>query len=224
MTLSYRIPGASFTKTLIRAKPVILESAELYLLLGGDPASSILDRNGKASASVVGTPVYGNGFCTLNASNGFQAAAAAAGQPFTFMGAFTRPATSDTVVQMGNWTGSTPRHALTTSNGNLRLTVDGAVRAQAAMPDAMQMVAASHNGTAARLYLGAKGAMAKTEAAFSGGAQTSVFRAGASGTGGTNTFNMALAVYWRAVLTDAEITAVALYLRDVLLLRGVTVL
>lgn len=92
------------------------------------------------------------------------------------------------------------------------------------MPDAMQMVGASHNGTAARLYLGANGAMANTETAFSGDAQASVFRAGASGTGGANTFNMALAVYWRAVLTDAEVATVALYLGDILRVRGVTVL
>lgn len=225
MTLSLRSPGAAFTKTLIGPKPAILSAADLYLWLGGSEAQSIADRNGKASASVVGTPVYEAGYCTLNASNGFQAPLSAAGQPFTYVSVFAKAATNDTVVYFGNWTASTPRHAVSTANStnDLRLGVDGATRVTTTTAGGMRFVAASHDGTTANLYRGVAGSVLKSTAAFTGGAQTSVFRAGGTGTGGTNTYDMAAVAYWQDVLTDGEVEDVYEYLRAAMALRGVTV-
>lgn len=227
MTTSLKSDAGAFTNNIVPAKPTALASAEMFLLLGGTEALSTADRNGGTAATVVGTPVYDDGFCTLNGSNGFQSAASAAGQPFTYAAVFSLAATNDTVVYCGNWTASTPRHALSSANASrdMRLGVDGGTRVtDSGIPDGMNFIAGSHDGSTARLYVGADGALTKTEAAFSGGSQTSVFRAGGNGTGGTNAFNMAAVAYWQSQVSDADLLAVYEYLIAGLAMRGVTVL
>lgn len=223
MTFSIKVAGASFAKYVAEGIPSY-DVLDLFLLLGGDGASSVKNHAGsKSAATVVGTPTYNPGYCTLSQANGFEGPMAVGKSPFTHM-AVVSVATGD-AGYCGNWTSGNTANVLFKNGSNVSLAVDGAFRASTPMSGAgFHFIAGSHDGATAHVYRGSGGSLTKASNAYSGGAVTTAkFRVGGHALN-TGTFNAAAVMTADQVLSDSQILAIYGYLQRTLAERGVTVL
>ncbi len=224
MTHSVKLLDASFSK-YVASLPPYFELAKMFLLLGGDAATSKKNYAGlKADATVIGTPVFGVGYATLNAdTNGFEAPMLAGKSPFTHVAIVTKA--SANIGYCGNWTTGNAANMLNRVNETMAIAVDGNQRANVPMTaTGFQFIAGSHDGTTATAHIGSGGTLTSASAAFSGGNTTSSkFRLGANqySTGGS--FNAAAVMTFDSVLTASQLTEVYNYLRTLVAGRGVSV-
>lgn len=223
MSLSIKIADATFTKFIAQTPPY-LELAKLFLLLGGDQASSVKNYAGtKLPATVVGTPTYSTGFASLASDAiGFESADVASGSPFTHI--LVATVLSSPAGYCGNWTGgANTRNLLNRNVNDLNLAIDGNLRVSTPMSGAgFHFIAGSHDGSTAKVYKGNAGVLTSASAAYSGGSATSKFRVGASAFS-TGNFNAAAVMTFGSVLSEAQITEIYAYLTTLLATRGISV-
>lgn len=222
MTFSIKIEDATFTKYVTKAMPYS-DLASLFLLLGNDAASSSKNYVGTRNpATVVGTPSYNTGYCSLSSVNGFESDAIESGSPFTHIIVATQ-ATAN-IGYCGNWTTGNSANLLNRSTSNLNLAVDGNFRVNTPMgSNGFQLLAGTHDGSTATVYLGSNGSLSKASTPYVGGTVTkSKFRAGANNYG-TGTFNAAAVLTFSSALTEAQIAEVYAYLKSLLSSRGISV-
>lgn len=225
--LSLRIPGASFANAIAENVPSVLATdAELFHLLGDTETKSVRNfAGGGVASSVVGTPTYPSAnSAAISNQNGYEAASAAAGQPFSYCGVITRPVASTTVGIMGNWDSAGTANGLLFLLGtDLRFAVSGAPRAIETVPaSGVMFVAGTYDGTTAKVFHGVSATLSSTSGAYSGGAAAEKFRIGGSGMTNTESFNAHCGAYWKRALSDAEVQEVYSYFQREMARRDVT--
>ena len=225
MALSIKIPGATFTKSIGRAAPD-LTGASVFHIFGGTAALSKKNYVGaKADATVIGTPIYAENYVTLSAANGFGSGLVGA-SPFTYIAIVTRA--TGTCAYCGNWVQwSSINNILARNAGNLSVATGGTYRANIALADAgFQLVAATHDGTTAKVYLGSGGSLSSASGAAAGGTTpTAEFRVGGTGfePSGAPTFNCAAVLRFESALSQSRIQEFYDYLIGLCADRGITV-
>lgn len=224
MTFAVKVAGANFTNFVNVAAPLAIADAKVFHLFGSSAALSKRNYAGAlADATIIGSPLYGAGFCTLtNGTNGFDSGVAG-NSPFTHIAVCRKNAS---FVSMGNAAaGGTLRNLIETNGVNtVGMAVDGSYRATGASAAAgFQFVCGQHDGATAAVQMGSAGALTKTTGAYAGGTGTTVaFRVGAN-SAGTSAFDCAAAMTFQRLLTDAEVLQFYQYLISLLSTRGITV-
>lgn len=229
MTLSLKIPGASFTKFFDYAHIPYVENAQALFFLGTDAASSCANQiEGSAypTASVIGTPVYGAGFATISGANGFDADFTGGNAPLTMI--CTHGSTTSTCGLVGFADGTTNKSLIYTVGANaMYANQDATVRLNGSaftLPAGKHALSAyTFDGSNGYLRRAISRVMTTISGAYSStGAAVKPFRVGASGVGPANTGPISSAAVFNRALTEAEILNVYDYLSLRLAARGIT--
>lgn len=223
MTVSIRIADASFTKRVSMVPPHWADCAAL-LLFGTDEASSKRNLKTGLDASLVGTPTYGDGYAGVGGTAGFDAGIISTSNAWTHCVVST--VGSGNGLYMGNWNSGDTDNGVGRFNTSVYPYVSGATRGTGtpyASGTGFNFMAASHNGTTAKVHAASAGIITTVSAAIGAVAVTASLRVGGLLGSGTTANQVAAAMSFNKVLTDAEVLEVHDYLKFMCAQRGIAV-
>lgn len=222
MTVSIQIADATFTKSVSRMAP-FASLATLLAFFGDTEAESKINYLGdKAPLTLIGTPTYGDGFAGVTPSTGFQSNIVSASNSWTHCVVATVGTGNN--IYMGNWLTGDTDAGVGRFNTSVYPYVGGTTRGTGtryASALGFNFMAASHNGTTAKVHAANAGVVTTVSGASGATTVTAPLRVGGSGSGAS--YNVAAAMSFDTVLSDADVLTVHDYLKYMLAKRGIVV-
>lgn len=223
MAVSIRIADASFTKRVSMVPPHWADCAVL-MLFGGTEASSKRNLKTGLDASLVGTPTYGDGYADVGGTTGFDAGIVNTSNVWTHCVVTTIGRGNG--LYMGNWNSGDTDNGVGRFNTSVYPYVSGTTRGTGtpyASATGFNFLAANHNGTTAKVFAASNGVIATASGAIGAAAVTASLRVGALLGSGTTANQVAAAMSFNKVLSDAEVLEVHDYLKFMCAQRGIAV-
>lgn len=224
MTSSIQIIDATFTKSVSRIPPYA-SLATLLSFFGGTEADSKVNYLGdKAPLTLIGAPTYGDGFANVGGSVGFETGIVSASNSWTHCVVTTAGAGNG--IYMGNWTPGDTDAAIGRFNTSVYPYLANSTRGTGtpySSGSGFNFLAASHNGTTAKVHAASAGVVTTVSAAYTGVTVTAALRIGGAIGSGTTTNSVAAAMSFNTVLSDAQVLEVHDYLKYMLARRGIAI-
>lgn len=230
MALSIKLKGTAFTNYVDRDFPNI-NLATGYWLFGTDSASSFTNLAPNAApgtATVTGTPLYGNGYVQLNPDNWFNTGITpVAADPYTYIVAsdFARAGQI-----CGTWHSGVNGHMIHHAAGGFSHATAGGssyATSNSRTGGAIHFAAATRQASGRASYLAGTGGIVKTTGAASANGLANTFALAPGGFGSTadktNT-KYAACLLFPTALDDTQIANIYDYLKWKLARRGVSMI
>lgn len=223
MPISIRVADANFTNRVSMVPPKWNDCAALFLF-GGTEALSKRNLKTGADSTLIGNPTYAENYAGVGGDKGFQADITNTSNNWTHCVVTTVGVGNG--IYMGNWLVGDTDNAVGRFNTLIYPYLNGSTRGTGtsyATATGFNFLATSHNGSFSKVYAANAGAISTVSAAYGPVTITAPLRiGGAIGTSAT-TNNVAAAMSFNAVLTDAEVLSVHNYLKFMCGQRGIAV-
>lgn len=223
MAVSIKIADASFSKVISKIPPFWADCSVMMLFGESEAASRKNIKTGDDTA-LIGAPTYGVGFANVGGAIGFDTGVVSPPNSWTHCVVSTVGAGNGLFI--GNWSPSATNNALGRFNTAVFPFISGSTRGSGTpYPSAtgFTFMAASHDGVAARVYVAEDGALTSASGAYPAATVATSLRVGGLIGSGTTSNQVAAALSFTRVLSNAEVQAVHDYLKFTCGRRGIVV-
>jgi len=223
MAVSIKVADASFSKVVSKIPPLFSDCVAL-LLFGGSEALSKKNLKTGLDATLVGVPTYGDNFASVGGTTGFDTGVVNTSNAWTHC-VVTTVGTGNGQY-MGNWNSGDTDNCVGRFNALVYPFVNGSTRGAGtpyANATGFNFLAASHDGTTAKVHAASAGVITSGSAAFGAATVTAALRVGGLIGSGTTANSVAAAMSFNKALTDAEVLEVHDYLKFLCAQRGIAV-
>jgi hypothetical protein len=223
MAVSIKISDASFTKIVSKIPPLWSDCAAL-MLFGTSEALSKKNLKTNTDATLVGVPTYGDGFANVGGTFGFDTGIVNTSNAWTHCVVTTVGAGNGQFA--GNWNSGDTDNCVGRFNLNIYPYVIGTTRGTGtpyASATGFNFLAASHNGTTAKVHAASAGVITTVSAAIGAAVVTASLRVGGLIGSGVTTNSVAAMMSFNKTLSDAEVLTVHDYLKFLCGQRGIAV-